>query len=165
VPGAEPGHGFMNLKDLLENFHNMELMTNNNLFESHLMRGYWVLGSKIYDVNNNEHFQFVLSNPNIFGDIKGEILPDTIMKGLAKEGWIRVRYYTMGYGGIFWLIGCDSIRLRKTNIKDFCYWAIKKGLMGYHDKVTLLGLEDSDQEVYEGGVTTLLSEKTKITNK
>ena len=161
----------MDINDILSDFHPMEYI--GTLQGGTLQKGYWVKGSKIYSIGNNDgHFQFVLDNPSLFDiDISIEpLLSEQIMKKLFIEGWLRIRYYTIstnnGFTG-FWLVGCDVVALRKPEIKDFCYWAIKENIMGYHDKITLMGQTEGDAEIYypdSGGVTTLLQEKRSYTN-
>lgn len=138
--------------------------------------GYWYNGTKILDVTTNTHINLIIKNPELFGldettidelyakygEKKGTEgkAREEILKLAASNGWIRVRHYSRPYD--YWSIQCDSLKLRKDKMKDFCYWAIEHNLMTYHDEVVLLGYNNpNDKEVYrfqQGGVEQLLSE-------
>jgi hypothetical protein len=154
----------------------MEYMSERKLVEHEDSQGYWVKGSKIYNVTDNQHIEFIESNPELF-NVTSEYIENLMLKvgedkdsfnktreflvGLvSQDGWIRVRHYNNPMR--FWVIGCDNTKMRKTDIKEFCYWAIKNNLMGYHDKATILGYsKEDDLESYAGVDKFLMEEKRK----
>lgn len=151
----------------------------NKFVESSKTNGFWVKGSKIYDITTGFHAGFIIDNPDLFGLSKEDIVSsykknkekfgqegktrEELIKMVAQDGWIRVRHYIKPRD--YWSIQCDNTKLRKSSIHDFLYWAIKNEFMTYYDEVVLLGYNDADDREYysfqSGGVQEYLMNEAK----
>ena len=149
------------------------------LKEAALERGYWVLGSKVYDMSADRHILFIEEHPELFHltpeEIKamfnkhGEnpnqeaLARDELIKFVSKQGWIRVRHYVKPED--YWSIQTDDIKKRKADIQTFLYWAIEHKVMNYNSTAVIMSFDNTDRELYDyqsGGIKQyLIQEKVE----
>lgn len=147
--------------------------------EASMSNGYWVKGSKVYDVTASAHVKFMLDNLELFDLTKEDIATayaefkekpgiegkarEALIKYVSSYGWVRVRHYRRPED--YWSIQADNTKIRKETITDFIYWAIKNKVMAYDDSVIILGYDnEDDREVYTfqtGGVKNYLMAENK----
>jgi hypothetical protein len=153
----------------------MEYMSERKLVEMENEQGYWVYGTKVWNVTGSHHVEFMINHPDYFNMTIQEILNmftanretiehdattrDQLIRIACKQGWIRIRHYVSKLD--FWNISCDRIKLREKNIREFIEdFALKNKLMQYNTKLMIIGLDSEDEmDIYEpkdGGVFAFL---------
>ena len=145
---------------------------------------FWVKGNKIIELFVENHIGYIIKNPKLFGLTKEEIVNtyksfneplglegdarEEIIKGIAKDGWIRIRYYS-GHGGEYWSIQCDNYRRREKAIFDFIDYAIDKNIMAFHDPVSIISYDVGGVSLSysfgEGGISKLYENRKKKGSK
>jgi hypothetical protein len=186
LPGTINGYRGINIfsnkpwnqieENCFDRLEELKYFGSNNLPEASAENGYWAFGSKVFDVTSSSHINFIINNPDKFNlteeeiqsifDKYGEKLNlegkarEELIKLVSKMGWMRIRHYSRPKD--YWSIQVDSTKLRRTEIKNFIYWAIDHKLMYYHDPVIILGYDNpSDVQEYSyqsGGVKNFLME-------
>lgn len=145
-----------------------------DLKEAAMGKGYWSIGTKVYDMTADRHMLFIEEHPDLFNltpeDIKaiyekyGERVEqegkgrEELIKLAASQGWVRVRHYIKPED--YWSIQVDNLKRRKNNIQDFLYWAMEHKIMDPQAPAVLLGYDNpADREVYDwqsGGIKNYL---------
>jgi len=142
------------------------------------VKGFWVKGSRIIEVQGASHINYIIDNPEDFGlDLEeirniykkhGEKLGqegdarEEIIINVSRRGWVRVRHYIRPRD--YWSIQAYNERIGKKSIENFIYWALENKKMSLNDELQIFYYETEDLEIYDyknGGVRKFLSEQIK----
>lgn len=135
-------------------------------------------GTAPLDVSTSTHIAALIESPETFGLTTDEIKQayassgermgsegkarEELLKRIIMRGWIRVRHYTGGRD--YWSFTVNNFRTRRSDLVDFCWWAITEGKMSEHDELFISSYQDERNYQYsfvQGGVKTFLNELKK----
>lgn len=138
---------------------------------------FWVKGSQIYQLGAQKHIDFILKNLDKFNITREEIeevhekhnekigqegkAREEIIRKVAKDGWIRIRYYAVR-GNEYWSIQCDKFARRKESIFKFIDEAMEKYGMNMNDPAIVMSYDTDEVKRYPfqaGGIGELLKEE------